>query len=108
MRHEGPHGFGARIFSHSRDGSDTSALPLGVPVLTGRVTARRFRLLRPVVWFAHTGIRLFVLAYFLVALTVLGVRHLVLPKVPEYREDIAAYATRLLGERVTIGSVEAR
>lgn len=75
--------------------------------MTGYVTARRFRLLRPFVWFARTGIWLFVLAYFLVALAIVGVRHLVLPKVPEYREQIEAYATRALGERVTISSIEA-
>lgn len=70
-------------------------------------TARRIRFLRPLVWFTHTGIKLFVAAYFLLALGVVGVRYLVLPKVSEYREEVAAAVSRAIGARVTIESLEA-
>jgi uncharacterized protein (TIGR02099 family) len=75
--------------------------------VTAPPTARRIRLLRPLVWFTHTGIKLFVAAYFLLALTVVGVRYLVLPKVSEYREEVAAAVSRAIGARVTIDDLEA-
>jgi len=45
--------------------------------------------------------------YFVAALAVLGLRFLVLPNVHRYTDDIAAVASRALGEKVTIGEVRA-
>ncbi|MGB5081219.1 MAG: DUF3971 domain-containing protein, partial [Burkholderiales bacterium] len=48
-----------------------------------------------------------VVVYFLFALTVLALRYWVLPKVGEYRDAIERSASTTLGQRVTIGSIEA-
>ncbi|HEX9250523.1 MAG TPA: hypothetical protein VF856_13540, partial [Gemmatimonadaceae bacterium] len=45
--------------------------------------------------------------YFLFAATLLALRHWILPKVAEYRADVEQYASRVLGQRITIGAMEA-
>lgn len=57
-------------------------------------------------WLRRAGWAL-VAAYFLVAVAMLALRFLVLPRVADYKDDIAAAVSRALGEKVTIGSIEA-
>ena len=45
--------------------------------------------------------------YFLFAAALLGLRYWILPKVAEYRADIEQAAARALGQRVTIGAIDA-
>jgi uncharacterized protein (TIGR02099 family) len=46
-------------------------------------------------------------AYFLFAAMLLALRHWILPKVAEYRSDVEQYASKVLGQRITIGAMEA-
>jgi uncharacterized protein (TIGR02099 family) len=46
-------------------------------------------------------------AYFVAALGVLGLRYLVLPRIDEYRPQLAALLSRSLGQQVTVGHVAA-
>src|SRR5258705_13071599 len=48
-----------------------------------------------------------VVLYFLFAAALLSLRYWILPKVAEYRGDIEQYASKPLGQRVTIGAIEA-
>jgi uncharacterized protein (TIGR02099 family) len=48
-----------------------------------------------------------VIVYFLFAATLLALRYWILPKVAEYRSDIEQYASKVLGQRITIGTIEA-
>jgi len=48
-----------------------------------------------------------VVAYFLFAATLLALRYWILPKVAEYRSDIEQHASKVLGQRITIGAIEA-
>src|SRR5438552_14865101 len=45
-------------------------------------------------------------AYFLFAAALLALRYWILPKVAEYRSDIEQYASRALGQRITIGAID--
>jgi uncharacterized protein (TIGR02099 family) len=45
--------------------------------------------------------------YFLFAAALLSLRYWILPKVAEYRSDIEQYASKVLGQRITIGAMEA-
>jgi len=45
--------------------------------------------------------------YFLFAATLLALRYWILPKVAEYRSDVEQYASRVLGTRITIGTMDA-
>jgi uncharacterized protein YhdP len=45
--------------------------------------------------------------YCVVALGLLGVRYWVLPRADQWRPQIEAYASKALGSRVTIGSIQA-
>src|SRR6266436_5640798 len=45
--------------------------------------------------------------YFLFAAALLSLRYWILPKVAEYRGDVEQYASKALGQRVTIGAIEA-
>src|SRR5260221_373715 len=45
--------------------------------------------------------------YFLFAAALLSLRYWILPKVAEYRGDIEQYASKALGQRITIGAIEA-
>src|SRR5882672_1662465 len=45
--------------------------------------------------------------YFLFAAALLSLRYWILPKVAEYRDDIEQYASKALGQRITIGAIEA-
>ena len=45
--------------------------------------------------------------YFLFAAAVLSLRYWILPKVAQYRSDIEQSASKVLGQRITIGSIEA-
>src|SRR6266853_6021790 len=45
--------------------------------------------------------------YFLFAATLLALRYWILPKVAEYRSDVEQYASRVLGQRIAIGAMEA-
>jgi len=45
--------------------------------------------------------------YFLFAAALLSLRYWILPKVAEYRSDIEQYASQALGQRITIGAIEA-
>ncbi|HEY6721616.1 MAG TPA: YhdP family protein [Burkholderiales bacterium] len=45
--------------------------------------------------------------YFLFAAALLSLRYWILPKVAEYRSDIEQYASKALGQRITIGAIEA-
>jgi uncharacterized protein (TIGR02099 family) len=47
------------------------------------------------------------IAYFLFAAILLALRYWVLPKVAEYRSDVEQYASKVLGTRITIGTIEA-
>jgi len=47
------------------------------------------------------------IAYFLFAAILLTLRYWVLPKVAEYRSDVEQYASKVLGSRITIGTMEA-
>ena len=44
--------------------------------------------------------------YLLFAAAVLVLRYSVLPRVAEYRSDIEQYASKVLGQRITIGAIE--
>jgi len=46
-------------------------------------------------------------AYFLFAAMLLALRHWILPKVAEYRSDVEQYASKVLGQRITIGAMDA-
>jgi len=48
-----------------------------------------------------------VVLYFLFAAALLSLRYWILPKVAEYRGDVEQYASKALGQRVTIGAIEA-
>src|SRR6267154_2017188 len=48
-----------------------------------------------------------VVLYFLFAAALLSLRHWILPKVAEYRGDIEQYASKALGQRVTLGWISA-
>jgi uncharacterized protein (TIGR02099 family) len=48
-----------------------------------------------------------VIVYFLFAATLLILRYYALPKVAEYRSDIEQSASKALGQRITIGAIEA-
>ncbi len=48
-----------------------------------------------------------VVLYFLFAAALLSLRYWILPKVAEYRSDIEQYASKALGQRITIGAIEA-
>src|SRR2546426_11142632 len=45
--------------------------------------------------------------YLLFAAAVVCLRYWVLPRVVEYRSDIEQYASKALGQRITIGAIEA-
>ncbi|HEY6240762.1 MAG TPA: YhdP family protein [Burkholderiales bacterium] len=45
--------------------------------------------------------------YFVFAAALLSLRYWILPKVAEFRSDIEQYASKALGQRITIGAVEA-
>ena len=45
--------------------------------------------------------------YFLFAATLLALRYWVLPKVAEYRSDVEQHASKVLGQRITIGAIDA-
>lgn len=45
--------------------------------------------------------------YFLAAISLLAARYVLLPKLPEYRDDIAQLASEALGQRVTIDALQA-
>jgi uncharacterized protein (TIGR02099 family) len=45
--------------------------------------------------------------YFLFAAALLSLRYWILPKVAEFRGDIEQYASKTLGQRITIGAIEA-
>jgi uncharacterized protein (TIGR02099 family) len=45
--------------------------------------------------------------YFLFATALLGLRYWVLPKVAQYRGDIEQFASKALGQKITIGAVDA-
>src|SRR5437773_1496931 len=47
------------------------------------------------------------IAYLLFAGAILALRYWILPKVSEYRSDIEQYAYRALGQRITIGAIDA-
>src|SRR2546421_236762 len=47
------------------------------------------------------------IAYLLFAAILLAFRYWVLPKVAEYRSDVEQYASKVLGQRITIGAMEA-
>ena len=47
------------------------------------------------------------IVYLLFAATVLFLRYWVIPRVGEYRSDIERYASKALGQRITIGAIEA-
>jgi len=59
----------------------------------------------------RTGVRILGWAalalYFLFAAALLSLRYWILPKVAEYRSDIEQSASRVLGQRITIGSIDA-
>ena len=70
-----------------------------VPV-EARRTALAVRVLRWTAW-------LLVGAYFVLALGIVAVRYLVLPRVDAYKDDLAALVSRAVGEKVTLGKVDA-
>ncbi len=58
-------------------------------------------------WSWRSVVWLLVAAYFLIAVSVLGLRHWLLPKVPEYRQSIERVLSESIGARVTIGRIAA-
>jgi uncharacterized protein (TIGR02099 family) len=60
--------------------------------------------LRALVRFVAWGL---LAVYFLFALAVLVTRYYALPRVGEYKDDIERYASRALGQRITVGAIEA-
>lgn len=67
----------------------------------GRLTVALLR------WSWRSVLWLLVAAYFLIAVSVLGLRHWLLPKVPEYRESIERSLSESIGARVSIGNIAA-
>src|SRR5882672_7146862 len=59
----------------------------------------------------RTGARILgwvaVALYFLFAAALLSLRYWILPKVAEYRSDIEQSASKVLGQRITIGAIDA-
>jgi len=65
------------------------------------------RWLTPLRWSWRLAFWCAVAAYFALALGILGLRHYVLPKAPDYREHIERMVSEAVGERVTIGGIAA-
>ena len=86
--------------------SDSPSVPPATAARRRPLTAARIHTLRTFVWFWRKTIAIVAIGYFLAAITVLVTQFVVLPKVPEYREEIAALVSRGIGERVTIGRIE--
>ncbi|MEO7404276.1 MAG: TIGR02099 family protein, partial [Burkholderiales bacterium] len=61
---------------------------------------------RAVGWSLRRGLQLVVLTYFIAAAVVLVVKYGVLPRVPEYRDDIARAIAASIGEPVSIGGID--
>jgi hypothetical protein len=67
---------------------------------TFRARSRRRAAVRFVGW----GV---LVVYFLFALAVLFARYYALPRVGEYKDDLERHASRVLGQRITVGAIEA-
>ncbi len=65
------------------------------------------RWLIPLRWSWRVAFRVVALAYFVLAIGIVGLRYWVLPMVPQFKSDIESMVSRGLGEQVTIGEIVA-